>query len=392
MLETVAVHNLEVLCKIGIFEWEQGVAQKLQLDFELGFDFSPVIESRRLADTIDYADLAKKVEALLHGKNFGYLEVLVDNVTDLVFEQYPAQSFRIAVRKFSREVPTAAWVGVERKLSRLEWQQRRVARGRGAVPVAGPTGPHDLRGKVALVTGGVRGLGKAIVEHVAARGAHVAIHYRASERAAVEQCEALAAAHPGQRFVAVRGDLSDRASTAALVPAVEQALGAVDVLVANVGHYVTKSLLEVSAAELAESLLVNVEANFVVARAVLDGLLARRAGWGRVVCIGQAGATDVLARPFNSTYHVSKTALAVLARTFAHLAGPFGVTVNLVNPGVLETSIDLPAHIDTKIPVGRLGTARDVVGAVGYLLSDEAAYMNGAALDVSGGYGLEGSA
>lgn len=391
MLETVAVHNLEVLCKIGIFEWEQGVAQKLQLDFELGFDFSPVIESRKLADTIDYADLAKKVEALLHGKNFGYLEVLVDNVTDLVFEQYPAQSFRIAVRKFSREVPTAAWVGVERKLSRLEWQQRRVARGhRAVVPPA--TTAADLRGRVALVTGGARGLGRALVEHLAARGADVAVHYRASEAEAQALCTALRAAHPGQRFSPVRADLSDRASTAALVPRSEAALGPVDVLVANVGHYVTKSLLEVSAAELAESLQVNVEANFVVVRAVVDGLLARRAGFGRVICVGQAGSTDVLARPFNSAYHVSKTALAVLARTFAHLAGPHGITVNLVNPGVLETSIDLPAHIDTKIPVGRLGTARDVVSAVGFLVSADAAYVNGAALDVSGGYGLEGSA
>ena len=78
MIETVVVHNLEVLCKIGIWEWEQGQLQKVQLDLELGFDFSKVINSRRLEDTIDYGDLTRRVEALLQGKNFGYLEVVVE--------------------------------------------------------------------------------------------------------------------------------------------------------------------------------------------------------------------------------------------------------------------------------------------------------------------------
>ncbi len=392
MLETVAVHNLEVLCKIGIFEWEQGVAQKLQLDFELGFDFSPVVESRKLADTIDYADLARKVEALLHGKNFGYLEVLVDVVTDLVFEQYPARSFRIAVRKFSREVPTAAWVGVERRISRLEWQQRRVSRGRGPKPLAAPTSARDLEGRTALVTGAARGLGRALAEHVAARGANVVVHYRASERDAHALCEGLANAHPGQRFGAVHADLSDRKSAEGLVGRAESAVLPIDVLIANVGHYVPKSLLEVTAAELSESLTVNVESAFVVMRGVLDGLMARRAPFGRVIAIGQAGSTEVVGRPFNSAYHLSKTALAVLTRTFATLVGPHGFTVNLVSPGVLETSIDLPAHLEGAIPLRRLGTARDVVGAVGYLLSPEAAYVTGANIDVSGGYGLGGAA
>lgn len=389
MLETIAVHNLEVLCKIGIWEWEQGQLQKLQLDLELGFDFSKVIASRKLEDTIDYLGLTRSVEELLQGKNFGYLEVVVEKVTDLVFETYPASSFEIRVRKLSRDIPSAAWVGVARRIARVEWEHRRRARG-PRIEGPAPSAERDLEGRVALVTGSARRLGRAIAEHLAARGASVAIHYRASRDEAEATVASLRASHPRARFDAFDCDLAKRAEVAGLAAEVERRLGPIDLLVNNVGHYVPKGILEVAPEEWHQTVRVNLDAVFLLTRAVIDRAIARRASWGRVVNIGQAGSDEVLARPSSSAYHVTKTALAVLTRTFADACGPHGITVNLLNPGILDISIDLPVDVDTAVPLRRLGTVDDVVAGLAFLTSPEASYVTGATLDVCGGYGLAG--
>lgn len=392
MIETVVVHNLEVLCKIGIWEWEQGQLQKVQLDLELGFDFGKVIHSRRLEDTIDYGDLTRRVEALLQGKNFGYLEVVVEKVTDLVFESYPASSFEIRIRKITRELPSAAYVGVMRKITRLEWEHRRRVRAPDveAKPAEVEVIERDLAGRVALVTGSAKRLGRAIAEHLAARGAHVAIHYRTSRSEAEEAVRALRERHPNARFAAFAADLGDREEVSALAAAVARELGPIDVLVNNVGHYVPKGILDVDADEWSQTMRVNLDAVFHLTRAVVDASIAAGRGYGRVVNVGQAGSHDVVGRPASSAYHVSKTALAVLTRTFADVCGPHGITVNLLNPGVLEISVDLPVSLE-DIPLRRLGRVDDVVSGLAYLTSPAASYVTGAALDVCGGYGLSGA-
>jgi FolB domain-containing protein len=389
MIETVVVHNLEVLCKIGIWEWEQGQLQKVQLDLELGFDFSKVIHSRRLEDTIDYGDLTRRVEALLQGKNFGYLEVVVEKVTDLVFESYPASSFEIRIRKITRELPSAAWVGVVRKITRVEWDHRRRARA-PEVEVPENKGERDLAGRVALVTGSARRLGRAIAEHLASRGANVAIHYRNSRGEADSVVAALREKYRDAKFEAFAADLSRRAEVVGLASDVARKLGPIDVLVNNVGHYVPKGILDTDATEWDQTLRVNLDAVFHLTRAVVDASIAEGRGFGRVVNVGQAGSDEVLARPASSAYHVSKTALALLTRTFADACGPHGITVNLLNPGVLDISIDLPIGLE-DIPLRRLGTVADVVAGLAYLTSREASYVTGAALDVCGGYGLTGA-
>lgn len=391
MIETVAVHNLEVLCKIGIWEWEQGTLQKVQLDLELGFDFTKVIHSRRLEDTIDYGDLVRRVESMLQGKNFGYLEVLVERVTDMVFETYQATSFEIRVRKLSRDLPSAASVGVMRKMSRLEWEHRRRARVPSPPGLARGEASHerDLAGRVALVTGSARRLGRALAEHLASRGASVAVHYKASHDEAEALVAALRARHPDAAFQTFRADLAQRDEVVELARQVAGALGPIDVLVNNVGHYVPKGILDVDPREWDETLRVNLDAVFHLTRAVVDASIAQRRGFGRVVNVGHAGSDEVLARPASSAYHVSKTALALLTRTFADACGPHGITVNLLNPGVLDISVDLPVTAE-DIPLRRLGTVEDVVAGLAFLTSPDANYVTGATLDVCGGYGLSG--
>jgi len=390
MIETVVVHNLEVLCKIGIWEWEQGQLQKVQLDLELGFDFSKVIHSRRLEDTIDYGDLTRRVEALLQGKNFGYLEVVVEKVTDLVFESYPASSFEIRIRKITRELPSAAWVGVVRKLTRVEWDHRRRARAPEPMITESDQGERDLSGRVALVTGSARRLGRAIAEHLASRGASVAIHYRESRDEADAVVASLRERYRDAKFEAFAADLVRVSEVVGLASAVTRQLGPIDVLVNNVGHYVPKGLLDTGAAEWDQTMRVNVDAVFHLTRAVVDASIAERRGYGRIVNVGHAGSYELVARPSGSAYHVSKTALALLTRTFADACGPHGITVNLLNPGVLDISVDLPIGLE-DIPLRRLGTVQDVVAGLAYLTSPDASYVTGAALDVCGGYGLSGT-
>ncbi|MGZ3420927.1 MAG: SDR family oxidoreductase [Polyangiales bacterium] len=388
MIETIRVENLEVLCKIGIYEWEHGQLQKLQLDLELGFDFSKVIGSRHLADTIDYVDLCSRVEALLQGKNFGYLEVVVEKVTDLVFETYPATSFTIRLRKFVRDIPNAAHVGVMRSIARTEWAHKRKLRSHVPETVPAVT-ERDLEGRVALVTGSVKRLGRGIAEHLASRGASVAIHYRHSREEALGVVAELRAKNPHAKFDAFDAELEKPGQIVELAASVERSLGTIDVLVNNVGAYVPKGILDIEPTEWESTLRVNLDGVFFLTRAVVDRLIAKKHGWGRIVNIGHAGAQETLGRPFASAYHVSKTAIAQLTRTFAEACGPHGITVNLLNPGILEISVDLPIEVE-EIPLRRLGTVADVVGGLAYLTSPAAAYVSGAALDVCGGYGLSG--
>ncbi|MGZ3477714.1 MAG: SDR family NAD(P)-dependent oxidoreductase, partial [Polyangiales bacterium] len=153
--------------------------------------------------------------------------------------------------------------------------------------------------------------------------------------------------------------------------------------------YVPKGILDIEPTEWESTLRVNLDGVFFLTRAVVDRLIAKKHGWGRIVNIGHAGAQETLGRPFASAYHVSKTAIAQLTRTFAEACGPHGITVNLLNPGILEISVDLPIEVE-EIPLRRLGTVADVVGGLAYLTSPAAAYVSGAALDVCGGYGLSG--
>jgi NAD(P)-dependent dehydrogenase (short-subunit alcohol dehydrogenase family) len=294
------------------------------------------------------------------------------------------------VRKLSRDIPSASWVGVARTISRVEWEHRRKARSETLHALPEPSGERDLVGRVALVTGSARRLGRALAEHLASRGANVAIHYHASRSEAEAVVAELRGRHPDAKFEAFACALHDRAQVRALPEAIERSLGPIDVLVNNVGHYVPKGVLELEEDEWDTTLRTNLDAAFHLTRAVVDRILARGTRWGRVVNIGQAGAYEVLARPMSSAYHVSKTALTVLTKTFADACGPHGITVNQLNPGILEISVDLPVEVDRAIPLRRLGTIADVVNGLAYLTSPQAAYVTGAALDVCGGYGLAG--
>jgi 3-oxoacyl-[acyl-carrier protein] reductase len=241
--------------------------------------------------------------------------------------------------------------------------------------------------RVALVTGGTRGIGRGIAVDLARAGWAVAVSYRSAEAPARQTRAAIEAA--GARALAVRADLGDPGQAAALVREVEGAWGRVDALVHAAGPFHRVPLLAETPARWREAFRQNLDPLLFLAQAVVPGMRRRR--WGRILGLGLATADRLAAQPNVTAYYISKVGVLVLVRSLARELAPHGITVNAISPGILETgSTEAPEREPpgTRIPAGRAGRVEDVVAAARFLLSDEAAYVTGANLHVSGGWGL----
>lgn len=243
--------------------------------------------------------------------------------------------------------------------------------------------------RVALIPGGARGIGRGIALALAADGWRVAIAYRTSEQMAAETVRAVAGA--GSPGIAVRCDVSDPQACAGLVAQVEAAWGGVDALINCAGPYHRVHLLEETLAGWHEMFDNNLHPVLYLSRAVLPGMQAR--GWGRIVNFSVANADRLAGHTHVTAYYIAKTGVLVLTRSLAKLAAPHGITVNAISPGFIDSSDggrapEEMAPVQVSIPAGRVGTPADVTGAVRFLLSEEAAYVNGTNIHVSGGWGV----
>ena len=233
----------------------------------------------------------------------------------------------------------------------------------------------------ALVTGSAKGIGRGVVLALALAGHDVAIHYRnsAAEAEAVRrEAEAL-----GVRAIALQADLAGAEPAMRLVEEAHAAFGRLDVLVNNVGNYVFKPFSELELTEWRDVLDTNLEATFGACRIALPLMTAQ--GSGRIVNLGYAGAQHVVGRPNLVAYAIAKTGITLLTKAIAREAAPFGVTANVVAPGVIENSVEQPV---VKIPAGIVGRIDDVVNAVMYFCSPGAGYVTGQVLEVAGGWNL----
>jgi 3-oxoacyl-[acyl-carrier protein] reductase len=232
--------------------------------------------------------------------------------------------------------------------------------------------------KVALVTGASRGLGAAIAQRLGTDGFEVAVNYARSAAAA----EAVAAGAGGR---AVQADVTDEASVERLV----REIGPVHTLVLNAtGPQPAAPVEELGWRDYLDQLEFFVKSPALLVRAVLPGMKA--AGAGRVIQIG----SDIVDRalPGNSAYTAAKAAQHALTRVWARELGPYGITVNTVAPGWIPVErhegVAREQYL-ADVPLGRMGVPDDVAGAVAYLASDAAAFVNGARLTVNGGFTVD---
>ncbi|HWA61295.1 MAG TPA: SDR family oxidoreductase [Caulobacteraceae bacterium] len=241
-----------------------------------------------------------------------------------------------------------------------------------------------LDGKVALVTGGARGIGAGIVRRLAADGASVALTYAASaDRAAALAAEIEAA---GGRALALAADAADAEAVRRAVEQTAERFGRLDILVNNAGMGVAATIDQVRLEDFDACVAVNLRAVFVAMQAAAKLMEAG----GRIVTIGSVNGDRI---PFQggAIYAATKAAVTGLTRGAARDLGPRGITVNVVQPGPVDTDMN-PADGPwadagrAQTALGRFGDVRDVAALVAFLASDEAAFITGASLNVDGGY------
>lgn len=235
--------------------------------------------------------------------------------------------------------------------------------------------------RVALVTGGGGGLGAAIAIHLAQRGFDVAVHYHTSEESALatrKQCLA-----SGGRAESFQSDLTDEAGALRLRAAFDERFDRLDVLVNNAGAYHQKGFYELTEDEWFLELNSTASAAYFTTRTFVDLLRASR---GRVVNVGDGSCDRPGARDLAPGYHVGKTGVWLLTRSFAKHEARHGVTVNMISPGLLETSVGLGSP--DVVPAGRFGVHADVLEAIDMLFAVDAPYVTGSNIVVSGGWNL----
>ena len=233
--------------------------------------------------------------------------------------------------------------------------------------------------RIALVTGSSRGLGRNIALRLAADLAGVAVHYKSHQEAASKVVDDIGS--KGKLSGAFQADLTQEDQAGALIQEVENRFGRIDILVNNVGPILTKPWDKLSSEDWDFMWRGNLGSAFYCLKAVLPGMKQRK--WGRIINLGFSRVEQLAAYGDIVPYAAAKTGLLILTRSAAASVASDGITVNMVSPGLIEGGV-LPKN--QNIPAGRLGTCDDVSSAVKFLVSDQAEYITGTNLIVSGGW------
>ena len=233
--------------------------------------------------------------------------------------------------------------------------------------------------RTALVTGGSRGIGRAIAVALAEAGAAVAVNYR--ERKDEAERTVAAIVQTGARSAAFCADVTDARAVASMVADTEQALGPIDILVNNAGIALRHSLENITEADFDRTIAANLKSAFLCTQAVWQGMRAR--GWGRIVNISSGAARG--AGGFGVHYNASKAGMEGLTRGYAARLVKHGITVNAVAPSLIDTEMIAAQRAESaaRIPLGRLGTPEEIAAAVVMVASNP--YMTGQTVLVNGG-------
>lgn len=240
---------------------------------------------------------------------------------------------------------------------------------------------------VALITGGAKGIGRGIALDLAAQKCKIAFCYRTSEAEA--QSTSAAITERGGQALAIRCNVSDPVAAKDLVSQVEKQWGRIDVLINGAGPYHRINLFEETVEGWREMFDGNLHPIFYLAQAVTPGMKTRK--FGRIINFSMANADQMISQPDVTAHYIAKAGVLILTRTLAKLLAPHGITVNAISPGFIDSGSAPPeelAGMTKRIPAGYIGTVDDTVAAVRYLLSSEARYVNGANIQISGGWGI----
>lgn len=242
--------------------------------------------------------------------------------------------------------------------------------------------------RVVLITGAARGLGRGIALSLAREGARIAFCYRSNRAAAQNTLRQIQAC--GVEVLAVQADVTKPEHARKLVEATLKQFGRIDVLINNVGEFGWRPLSEATIEEWERILASNLLSVVYMSKQVLP--VMRRQRWGRIINIGAVGADRAFGQAKISAYAAAKAAVVAFTRSLAIEEARYGVTVNIVIPSVLDDkdlTVEEAKRIrDARFPVGRPPTVDDVAAAVKFFLTEDAGYITGQALTVSGGWML----
>lgn len=241
--------------------------------------------------------------------------------------------------------------------------------------------------RVAVITGGAKGIGRAIGLALVQEGWSIALCYRKSEKEATETLDVIK--KKGARGMAVKCDVSDPKAAENFVKQVEKEWGRIDALINGAGPYHRINLLEETIEGWHSMFDNNLHPIFYLSRSVADGMKARK--WGRIINFSMANADQMVSQPQITAHYIAKVGILILTRSLAKLLGPYGITVNAISPGFINSGSAPESELQTmvkNIPAGYIGTTQDVVSVARFLLSDDARYINGANIQISGGWGI----
>jgi 3-oxoacyl-[acyl-carrier protein] reductase len=241
--------------------------------------------------------------------------------------------------------------------------------------------------KAALITGGARGIGRAVALDLASRGWSVAICYRSSASEAGEVIDAVK--RHGTSALALKCDVSDPSAATAMVHQVASQWGRIDALINSAGPYHRIPLLEETDQGWHAMFDNNLHPVFYLSKAVVPFMKERK--WGRIICFTMSNAEQLIAQPQLTAHYITKVGLIVLMRSLARLVAPYGITANCVAPGYIDSGSAPKEELQAaakRIPAGYIGTVEETAALVRFLVSDEARYINGANIQISGAWGV----
>lgn len=230
--------------------------------------------------------------------------------------------------------------------------------------------------KIALVTGSSKNLGRSIALNLAKQSINVVIHYHTSKKEAQKTLQEVKKYSHG---ILVKADLTNPKEISSMVRFIELNLGSVDILINLVGNFIFEPISQTSFEKFKDTIESNLYSTFLCCQKVLPKMVKKK--WGRIINFGCVAAESLTVRKNTTPYYIAKTGVIMLTKVLAYEYAKYNITVNSVSPGILKTSV-----VKTKTPSGRYADFSDIINAVNFLLKEESGYINGANIEVAGGW------